>query len=128
MPAPHCGITARIGMCGKVTSAPLMLAASMALILSLVACLAPHFRWPAPTMTLPPTVGELLADLMGERNWQGVHAWKQRANDIAPTLVGGSKKHGGPDLGPTRARQAWAWTGAVWPTKHPIPILLACHA
>ena len=29
------------------------------------------------------------------------------ANDIAPTLVGGSKKHGGPDLGPTRARKAW---------------------
>src|SRR5581483_11966530 len=29
------------------------------------------------------------------------------ANQIAPTLVGGSRKHGGPDLGPTRARQAW---------------------
>ncbi|WP_079056095.1 DNA cytosine methyltransferase [Streptomyces caeruleatus] len=27
---------------------------------------------------------------------------------IAPTLVGGSKKHGGADLGPTRAKRAWA--------------------
>lgn len=27
------------------------------------------------------------------------------------TLVGGSKKHGGPDLGPTRARNAWAELG-----------------
>ena len=30
---------------------------------------------------------------------------------IAPTLVGGSKKHGGPDLGPTRAREAWKKLG-----------------
>ena len=29
----------------------------------------------------------------------------------APTLVGGSKKHGGPDLGPTRAKKAWATLG-----------------
>jgi DNA (cytosine-5)-methyltransferase 1 len=27
---------------------------------------------------------------------------------VAPTLVGGSKKHGGADLGPTRAKRAWA--------------------
>ena len=72
---------------------------------------AEHFRWPAPSMSLPPTVGELLADLMAERGWKGVEAWKKRADDIAPTLVGGSKKHGGPDLGPTRSRQAWASLG-----------------
>lgn len=30
---------------------------------------------------------------------------------IAPTIVGGSKKHGGPDLGPVRARKAWAALG-----------------
>ncbi|MCK1817472.1 DNA cytosine methyltransferase [Streptomyces sp. XM4011] len=30
---------------------------------------------------------------------------------IAPTLVGGSKKHGGPDLGPTRAKRAWETLG-----------------
>lgn len=35
----------------------------------------------------------------------------QNANKIAPTLVGGSKKHGGPDLGPVRARNAWAELG-----------------
>ena len=27
---------------------------------------------------------------------------------MAPTIVGGSKKHGGPDLGPTRAKREWA--------------------
>lgn len=30
---------------------------------------------------------------------------------MAPTIVGGSKKHGGPDLGPSRARKAWAQLG-----------------
>ncbi|MGB3519176.1 MAG: DNA cytosine methyltransferase, partial [Elainellaceae cyanobacterium] len=32
-------------------------------------------------------------------------------DDIAPTIVGGSKRHGGPDLGPTRAKRAWANLG-----------------
>jgi DNA (cytosine-5)-methyltransferase 1 len=73
--------------------------------------IAPHFRWPAPSMKLGPTVGELLHDLMAENGWRGAAAWRKRANDIAPTLVGGSKKHGGPDLGPTRARAAWAALG-----------------
>ena len=35
----------------------------------------------------------------------------EKANKIAPTIVGGSKKHGGPDLGPVRARNAWAELG-----------------
>ncbi|MET7314197.1 MULTISPECIES: DNA cytosine methyltransferase [Streptomyces] len=30
---------------------------------------------------------------------------------VAPTLVGGSKKHGGADLGPTRAKRAWQALG-----------------
>ena len=38
-------------------------------------------------------------------------AWARRADRIAPTIVGGSKKHGGADLGPTRAKQAWADLG-----------------
>jgi DNA (cytosine-5)-methyltransferase 1 len=73
--------------------------------------IADHFRWPAPSMRLGPTVGELLHDLMESNGWHGAKAWRNRANDIAPTLVGGSKKHGGPDLGPTRARAAWAALG-----------------
>lgn len=72
---------------------------------------AEHFRWPAPSMKLPVTVGDLLFDLMASDGWLGADSWRQRANDIAPTLVGGSKKHGGPDLGPTRARQSWAALG-----------------
>ena len=58
-----------------------------------------------------PTVGEALVDLMAENGWEGALSWAARANEIAPTLVGGSKKHGGADLGPTRAKKAWASLG-----------------
>lgn len=70
-----------------------------------------HFQWPVANTRLPPTVGELLGDLMSANGWRGAADWQKGANTIAPTLVGGSKKHGGPDLGPTRARAAWAALG-----------------
>lgn len=69
---------------------------------------AEHFNWPIGRLKLPPTVGQLLHDLMAANGWLGADNWRNRANNIAPTLVGGSKKHGGPDLGPTRSRLAWA--------------------
>lgn len=72
---------------------------------------AGNFVWPLPLPAKPKTVGETLSDLMAIRGWRGVKAWRERANEIAPTLVGGSKKHGGPDLGPTRAKKAWAAIG-----------------
>jgi DNA (cytosine-5)-methyltransferase 1 len=68
------------------------------------------FRWPVPTEPAK-NVGETLLPLMSARGWKGAKAWAEGAKTIAPTLVGGSKKHGGPDLGPTRARQAWALLG-----------------
>ncbi len=69
------------------------------------------FDWPAPQNLVAPTVGESLHDLMAANDWKGAQAWRIGADKIAPTLVGGSKKHGGPDLGPTRARAAWAALG-----------------
>jgi DNA (cytosine-5)-methyltransferase 1 len=72
---------------------------------------ASWFRWPEPLPERPPTVGEVLADLMSSRGWPGASAWASQADGIAPTIVGGSKKHGGPDLGPTRARAAWKCLG-----------------
>lgn len=71
---------------------------------------APYFVWPG-VETARATVGELLYDLMSSGGWSGAAAWRDRAAGIAPTIVGGSKKHGGPDLGPTRARQQWALLG-----------------
>ena len=72
---------------------------------------APWFRWPSPFVRPPATVGETLGDLMAARGWPGAAAWARRADRIAPTIVGGSKKHGGADLGPTRAKRAWAELG-----------------
>lgn len=71
---------------------------------------SPFFRWPDKKPTTD-TVGSVLRDLMGERGWRGADRWAEMADSIAPTIVGGSKKHGGPDLGPTRARAAWAELG-----------------
>ncbi|MCI9888507.1 DNA cytosine methyltransferase [Micrococcales bacterium 31B] len=72
--------------------------------------LADHFEYPTAG-TAPAPVGALLHDLMAARGWRGADEWAAAADSIAPTLVGGSKKHGGPDLGPTRARRAWAALG-----------------
>ncbi len=70
--------------------------------------LSEHFSWAKSHAYNPPTVGELLYDQMASRGWKGAKRWMKQADDIAPTIVGGSKKHGGPDLGPTRAKRAWA--------------------
>jgi len=69
-------------------------------------------RFEFPTEHLDPkTVGETLVDLMAANGWRGAESWAERANRIAPTLVGGSKKHGGADLGPTRAKRQWDQMG-----------------
>lgn len=69
------------------------------------------YRWPEPIDGHPPTVGQALEDLMAANGWTGAKAWAEKADGIAPTLVGGSKKHGGADLGPTRSKRAWAAMG-----------------
>lgn len=69
------------------------------------------FTWPEKSTQNPKPVGELLYQEMAKLGWEYVDEWKKKAHKIAPTLVGGSKKHGGADLGPTRAKKAWAELG-----------------
>ncbi|MER6827575.1 DNA (cytosine-5-)-methyltransferase [Streptosporangium sp. NPDC000563] len=69
-----------------------------------------YFHWPEP-VDHPPTVGNVLFPLMSAKGWNGAMDWAEKANGIAPTIVGGSKKHGGADLGPTRAKKAWEKMG-----------------
>ncbi|GGM90946.1 DNA cytosine methyltransferase [Streptomyces fuscichromogenes] len=97
---------------------------------------SPHdFEWPAYLRADEATVFSHLRETMrerlekywdlnkdgkpakpGERTGQNVYDdWYDAAEKaasagrgVAPTLVGGSKKHGGADLGPTRAKRAWA--------------------
>jgi len=66
------------------------------------------FRFPNPVHNHKVTVGAALFDEMASRGWRGAEEWRELANDVGPTLVGGSKKHGGADLGPTRAKQGWS--------------------
>ena len=69
------------------------------------------FEYPDPHPEDTATVGETLKDLMAAEGWKATEEWAAKADKIAPTIVGGSKKHGGPDLGPVRARRAWAELG-----------------
>lgn len=69
-----------------------------------------YFEWPESPGE-PVTVAEVLYDLMASDGWTGAEAWAARARGVAPTIVGGSKKHGGADLGPTRAKAAWRLMG-----------------
>jgi DNA (cytosine-5)-methyltransferase 1 len=82
-----------------------------------------HFSWPGGGLVEPKTVGEELYDLLAANGWKGAKAWRDAADEIAPTIVGGSLKHGGPDLGPTRAKRAWATLGVdgmgIWDEAPP---------
>ncbi|QLY34850.1 DNA (cytosine-5-)-methyltransferase [Nocardia huaxiensis] len=92
------------------------------------------YKPPAATHTTPVSVAYALEESMktrferyysGEKSAQAHAAYKRwhetaiaRANElegkgggVAPTLVGGSKKHGGADLGPSRAKAAWRQLG-----------------
>jgi DNA (cytosine-5)-methyltransferase 1 len=81
------------------------------LLVALATSLADRFSWPEGSRAKTLTVGATLKDLMAAGGWAGAARWAKAADRIAPTVVGGSKKHGGPDLGPTRARRAWAELG-----------------
>jgi DNA (cytosine-5)-methyltransferase 1 len=72
-----------------------------------------RFKWPEPTSCpdTAPSVGGVLFESMASQGWELAREWADSAMRIAPTLCGGSRKHGGPDLGPSRARQAWAELG-----------------
>lgn len=81
-----------------------------AVLVAVEASAEERFEWPAENREAP-TVGTALRALMGSAGWDRADAWAAGADRIAPTLVGGSKKHGGPDLGPTRAKREWRELG-----------------
>ncbi|MFC9736716.1 DNA cytosine methyltransferase [Streptomyces noursei] len=84
-----------------------------AILVALPARLFRLFQWPVPdaTAAAPVTVGRALRASMAAEGWELADEWAAGADRIAPTLCGGSRRHGGPDLGPSRARQTWAAMG-----------------
>lgn len=98
----------------------------------------PEFQWPISLKGNEVTVREKLDGSMlarckefwdknrygepagpGEATGEAVYnKWREQISKasaagktVAPTLVGGSRKHGGADLGPTRAKRAWEELG-----------------
>ncbi len=69
-----------------------------------------RFEWPESSGHAP-TVGEVLLDSMAARGWAEAAEWARGADRVAPAIVGGSKNHGGADLGPTRTKRQWAELG-----------------
>ena len=82
-----------------------------AILVAVEKSISNKFDWPEPVNQQPPTVGEMLYGEISSRGWRRADEWRLGASDLAPTIVGGSLKHGGPDLGPVRARKAWAALG-----------------
>lgn len=72
---------------------------------------ADKFVWPRPLKSNPVTVAQAIGDIMGSCGWRGLREWLKKANGVAPTLVGGSKKHGGADVGPSRTKERWRQLG-----------------
>lgn len=113
------GLFARLNRLGYIADFRILNASSFGVpqlrprcvIVALKAADVDYYRWPETNGREAGTVGTLVGDLMASAGWPGAAKWMRRACGIAPTVVGGSKKHGGPDLGPTRARQQWAQLG-----------------
>ncbi|MEU1020702.1 DNA cytosine methyltransferase [Streptomyces sp. NPDC005904] len=69
------------------------------------------FRPPEPAVGERMSVGRALRRSMAMRGWRDADRWAAQALSVAPTLVGGSDRRGGADLGPTGTRKAWARMG-----------------
>lgn len=91
-----------------------------AILVAMKPSYAEHFQHSKPEERKLVSVGEALHDSMrarydavtDPRADMAFKRWYEKALEgVAPTVVGGSKKHGGADLGPTRAKRAWAELG-----------------
>ncbi|MEU5849637.1 DNA cytosine methyltransferase [Saccharopolyspora shandongensis] len=80
-------------------------------LVALVADLMDAFDEPLSGREVSGTVGSVLKESMSARGWMQVDEWADQANQVAPTLVGGSWDRGGADLGPTGTKRAWATMG-----------------
>ncbi|MBO3746189.1 DNA cytosine methyltransferase [Streptosporangiaceae bacterium NEAU-GS5] len=69
-----------------------------------------RFTWPEGDAQAT-TLGEALRESMASRGWIHADEWARLADQVAPTIIGGSKNHGGADLGPTRSKRCWEAVG-----------------
>ncbi|MGI5353381.1 DNA cytosine methyltransferase [Streptomyces sp. CA-250714] len=69
------------------------------------------FHPPRRTVAEHLSVGQALRRSMATRGWRDADRWAAQALDVAPTLVGGSDRRGGADLGLKGTKKAWARMG-----------------
>ncbi|OEV27746.1 5-methylcytosine methyltransferase [Streptomyces nanshensis] len=69
------------------------------------------FRPPDATVREHRSVGQALHRSMAMGGWRDADRWAAQALSVAPTLVGGSDRRGGADLGLTGTKRAWARMG-----------------
>ncbi|MFI6941767.1 DNA cytosine methyltransferase [Streptomyces sp. NPDC050418] len=81
------------------------------LLVAVCAEYADAFRLPEATVRAPLTVGEALLESMASRGWPDARRWAVSADEVAPTLVGGSTNRGGPDFGPRGSQRRWQRMG-----------------
>lgn len=72
---------------------------------------AAGFRMPTAAVRTPTTLGETLLESMASRGWADARHWAAQADQVAPTLVGGSTNRGGPDFGPRGSQRGWQRMG-----------------
>ena len=68
------------------------------------------FKWPEPVDGAP-TGSEAPLCQMASRGWKVLKLGQTELTGSRRLLWAASMKHGGPDLGPTRAKRAWAELG-----------------
>lgn len=64
-----------------------------------------------PYLKMGGDIARLAEERLGRWKEKARRAENRKDFGVAPTLVGGSKKHGGADLGPSRAKAAWDLLG-----------------
>ena len=73
-----------------------------------------RFVWPMPDphyVTFPWTVSAALVDMVSSRDWQGIVEWAEKADTLAPTIIGGSARKRGMDLGQPNTQISWKRLG-----------------
>ncbi|MGW6944135.1 DNA cytosine methyltransferase [Streptomyces xanthophaeus] len=71
---------------------------------------ADGFTWPDPVVQVP-AVGDVLHASMHARGWAHADTWRDHARRVAPTIVGGSDRRGGADLGLSGSKAIWRTIG-----------------
>ncbi|WP_457090598.1 DNA cytosine methyltransferase [Microvirga sp. P5_D2] len=73
-----------------------------------------RFVWPMPDpryVETPWTISAALYSMVAARDWKGIEKWAEKAHVVASTIIGGSTRKQGMDLGQRKSQIVWADKG-----------------